>query len=84
MPNTIKRRLTGWFPHLDSNRQHTREPPDGPRREAERAQDRLMNRARAWAAHWLPNILLNDPSFDNRDDWMQRCTAYLHELLGTD
>eukprot|EP00959_Pyramimonas_sp_CCMP1952_P118401 2475877-Pyramimonas_sp.AAC.1 len=43
-----------------------------------------MNRARAWAAHWLPNVLLNDPSIDNRDDWMQWCTTYLYELLGTD
>eukprot|EP00959_Pyramimonas_sp_CCMP1952_P088668 1855379-Pyramimonas_sp.AAC.1 len=43
-----------------------------------------MNRARAWAAHWLPNILLNDPSIDSREDWMQWCTTYLYELLGTD
>eukprot|EP00959_Pyramimonas_sp_CCMP1952_P325796 6819330-Pyramimonas_sp.AAC.1 len=81
MPDTIKRCLPAWFPVLDLARQFVREPSNDPRRDAERAQERLLTRVRARASHWLPDILLRDRRIDNRDDWIQWCTTYLCELL---
>eukprot|EP00959_Pyramimonas_sp_CCMP1952_P221813 4637360-Pyramimonas_sp.AAC.1 len=60
MPDAIMRRLLAWFPALDPAKQLAREPPSGPRRDAENTQGRLLARARAWAAHWLPDLILRD------------------------
>eukprot|EP00959_Pyramimonas_sp_CCMP1952_P208759 4366549-Pyramimonas_sp.AAC.1 len=75
MPDTITRRLIARYSTLDPARQLSREAQSGPRREAERAQERLLNRARSWAAHWLPGRPLNDRLINNQDDWRHWCVT---------